>query len=88
MPRRPRELVYAITGLAAEQPRQFAMRPRQQMDGQMRRVLRNPVGVVLVGQADQEPRRPDADLAGEPHETARAMVADAGGDDVHRIVEH
>ena len=42
----PRELVRAITGLAAEQSRQVAMSPRQQMDGQMRRPLRDPKRVI------------------------------------------
>ena len=72
-----RELVHAVAGLATEQPRQFAVCPRQQMHGKMRRILGDAIGVVLVRQADEKSRWSDADLAGEPDQAARPTVAGA-----------
>jgi hypothetical protein len=63
------------------------MPPRHQLHGEMVGPLRHAVGVVALRQADKEAGRADADLAGEPDQTAGGFVADASRDDIHRIVE-
>lgn len=48
------ELVHPVAGLTAEQPRQFAVFLGQQVHGKVRRTVGgDPIGVVLLGQPDQ-----------------------------------
>src|SRR5438270_1040644 len=65
LPRAPGELVHHVTGAATEQLSQRFGLPRHEMHGQLRRVRRDPVGVVFPGQADQKARGVDAALAAE-----------------------
>src|SRR5258705_494059 len=87
VPGAARELVGPVPGLAAEETGEFAVLPWHKMHRKMLGPLGHPVGVVAFRQSHHEPRRANAYLTGEPDEAARRLVADAGGDDKHRIIE-
>jgi hypothetical protein len=72
------ELVDAVAGFAAEQPSEVSMGCGQQVNGEMIGALRHPKRVVVLGQADHHPGRPDADLTGEADETTGQLVVGAG----------
>src|SRR3954447_11617957 len=89
--RRPRaelELVDLVAGLPAEQRRELAVRGTQEVDDHRIGGSDHVVGAVLLGDADQEPRRMDAALRGEADQATAALAVGAdGGDDEHRRVE-
>src|SRR6185437_360816 len=87
MPCAAGEFVDPVAGLAAEQAGEFAVLPLDQVDGKMAGAVGHPVGVIESRQSRQEPRRPDADLTGEPDKAACLLVTGAGGDHEHWIVE-
>ncbi len=76
-------------GLAAEQPGEFASACAREVNREVAGTVepRCTCGCVS-SRPTEETRRPDAHLAGEPDdEAACRLVADAGGDHKHRIVE-
>src|SRR3954470_2448312 len=87
LPPDARELVDLVAGLAAEQLRQLGLLLGYEVDAEQLGTARDPVGAVLVREADEEARRVDARLGGEADQAARALALRAGGDDEHRVVE-
>src|SRR4051794_25951668 len=57
------------------------------MDREHRSLHRHPVRVVLLRDADQEPRRMDARLGREAHEASRSLAVGTRRDDDHRAVQ-
>ena len=60
---------------------------RDAVDRERRGVAAAAIRAVLAREADREARRIDARLRGEADEAAQALVARAGGDDEHRVLE-
>ena len=82
-----RELVDLVAGLAAEQLRQLRLLLGHEVHAEQLGALRDPVGAVLVREADEEARRVDARLGREADQAAGALAVRARGDDEHRVVE-
>jgi hypothetical protein len=88
--RRPvaaRELVYFVPGLGAEEACELDLILGNQVDRDLRRFAGNGVGMVLLRDADDEPRRLDAALGNESNETAGVFTLVSCGNDKHGEVE-
>ena len=70
-----RELVNLVSRRAAKERGQLTLGVRNDVHGQRLRVDGQPVGVVLDGDAREEPPRPDADLGCEADQAPRPLAA-------------
>src|SRR3954451_6118269 len=82
-----RELVGPVLALLAEQPGEVFVGPLDLVHRDMGRGGDRAGGGVDLGDAHEEPWWVDAGLGREPDEAACAVIAGAGRDDVHRVVE-
>lgn len=87
MPGATRELVDIVAGGSPEQRCQFDVIPRDDVDSKKFRRQCCVERVILVRQSNEKTRRSDTDLRCKADQTSGPLVALAGGDDKHRVVE-